>query len=767
MLSCFLALKQHKDTIPNQPHKNNTPKTLRTTKIRADCFCKAQINALYFAYRNCHLIKHMPNHRQPRFWIQNTFVHYLFAKACQLHCNIIYQTFMKNRYAHMFVKQFYHHLLFAHQNPLNRCNRHLKHCLICQEDQNYSKTQHMFRASMCISNTAGVFNLTPNPKNINITDKNLQKPENKKTKLNCQFESKIAPSSGDLGKPCYPCLSKHMVTKLYPEQVDPKTHRNKHSRTPLALVNRKVRFRELRKERRKEFRNLTKHFNPYVPKVGQKWIKGKGTLKPTYSNPRESYAVSSSLPRTYVKTKQLIKNQIKELICKLRHNSESNKQNCKTAVPIKINNQPKYLHTLNLCTINIRNIKETEKLEMTTKYLQEHNIDICCFQETYVNTNSHFKKDKYLFIFSTGISDKAREEATKNKNGKGKSKGNQKRGNQIDQERAGVGFAIKLSLLPLIQDIHQHNGRNISLHINDSSGKILLVNTYCPHALYPLPEKEKHYNDIKEILKQGNKYCKVIVAGDFNCRLQGPLEDELEFIGREAFGPGADNIENLSTQTIENRDLFVNLCIDQDLCAKTTFFRKQIQYKVTFRCPGTNHGPPWTHDRYQQLDFFLISNKWKNSIKDAWSDSDACIYSDHYPLHATLFTKIKKSKQEAYTPKYWPPNQEQIKDYNKTVNILLKKDNCEHKSDFSEHCKTAAHSCFDMKPPEVKKSYISKETWEKLRIDKRHLKTLSTMISVNLLKKLDKLLRLTELNPLLNNLRTMIRKDQIGKLFKI
>ena len=53
------------------------------------------------------------------------------------------------------------------------------------------------------------------------------------------------------------------------------------------------------------------------------------------------------------------------------------------------------------------------------------------------------------------------------------------------------------------------------------------------------------------------------------------------------------------------------------------------------RCQEIRRG---THE---QIDFIIVAHRWKNSVPNAESDTNANIHSDHYPVITDIRTKLK------------------------------------------------------------------------------------------------------------------------------
>ena len=363
-----------------------------------------------------------------------------------------------------------------------------------------------------------------------------------------------------------------------------------------------------------------------------------------------------------------------------------------------------YLSKINIATINVRGFKEVDKQEHIMKWMNENNIDILALQETYCNTNSKMRRLNFTYFFSTNITDQNRIEAVKRKTeNKGKGKGKHKLGNQIDQERHGVAFIIRNCILPLVEDINQIDGRNISLTLRDHHSKIFILNTYVPHSGYDSETKNKHYFTLQHFLDQQNAHTKKIVLGDFNTRLNIQRDEEREYIGNNIYRSNYNPPEDQKIQTQENRELFLQFCTDNQFIVTNTFGNQHQDELYTYTDPVGEKA---------QLDYLLINKKWYNSIQNVKVDQHAGIYSDHRPIIAQIRTKLAKPYNICPPPRYKKPSDEQQIEFNKYISANITE---EIKFDFEQVNQVftkAAENCFEKANPLIKKSYISQNTWE-------------------------------------------------------
>jgi len=205
----------------------------------------------------------------------------------------------------------------------------------------------------------------------------------------------------------------------------------------------------------------------------------------------------------------------------------------------------------------------------------------------------------------------------------------------------------------------------------------------------------------------------VFIAGDFNARLHARLPDENGILGPHVFGRGLAYIQQMSDPTAENRRFFTEFCIEHDLLVSNTFFQKPAQQQITFREAGADHAPPWSPDKFAQLDFFLAPQRWRNCVQDVASQSHCFIDSDHYLIVARVQIKLKKPQPKAVQRyKFRVPDVGQINSYNQYISHCLSQKPDNTMSDFLNAMKDASNTKFDPIPLTQRRSYISQHTWD-------------------------------------------------------
>ena len=201
---------------------------------------------------------------------------------------------------------------------------------------------------------------------------------------------------------------------------------------------------------------------------------------------------------------------------------------------------------------------------------------------------------------------------------------------------------------------------------------ITIINTHIPQAERPEDEKLQIYNDLRHIINKCRNKGPTYLIGDMNARIQkaeGRMEREC--IGPNTFEPESARVGTQSENVQQNRDLLIELCQDQSLRLMNTFFHKPDHKLVTYRAVGTTIDADFHRGTHEQLDFVATTERWKNTVKDAETDTEANIETDHYPLKARLQVKFKGCRKHNKTrPKYTECTEAQNKQLNESIQQL-------------------------------------------------------------------------------------------------
>ena len=196
---------------------------------------------------------------------------------------------------------------------------------------------------------------------------------------------------------------------------------------------------------------------------------------------------------------------------------------------IKIN----YKHGIKAATLNCRGLNVKTKRELIIDIMADLQLDILMLQETHVNTNSMSCTDGYTFIYSSSITDKARDAFDKavEKNSK-----NKKWLYHKQAEKAGVGVVISPHFLKYIKDFEQVNGRLMSIHLKHAAREMVIINAYMPQSGINEDEKDDAYEDLSKVVSQYRAQTIKVICGDFNARLRTRQEGEEDVLGPRTMG---------------------------------------------------------------------------------------------------------------------------------------------------------------------------------------------------------------------------------------
>jgi exonuclease III len=182
------------------------------------------------------------------------------------------------------------------------------------------------------------------------------------------------------------------------------------------------------------------------------------------------------------------------------------------------------------------------------------------------------------------------------------------------REHRGVGLMIHKTLKPIIINITPINGRIIVLELN-TIPKSQIISIYAPQSGLSIDCKQEFYNQLSDIIaKYPNKHP-TFILGDFNARIGRIIEGEQYTIGPYYFDQSKPE-RPMHTNTQENREVFMDFATAHNLTVSNTWFEKPITALQTYRHieEYTLGSTPDSNTIYEQIDYCLVSQRWKNSI---------------------------------------------------------------------------------------------------------------------------------------------------------
>ena len=282
-----------------------------------------------------------------------------------------------------------------------------------------------------------------------------------------------------------------------------------------------------------------------------------------------------------------------------------------------------YKQEIRICSLNVRGMKESAKREQIILQMMRHNIDIACLQETHIHDSSIETRDKHSFVFSSSALNK--------------------------KDDWGVGFCFKNGFEKYRTSYVQISSNVATLELSMHRNPLVIVTAYMPHdAVLPIqqPRRIAAWEELETTINNITEAKNIIICGDFNAALHHIKEDEEDIIGNHIFGKGIEFLrtkeDRQEPEFVDNRAKLVSLARSTNTIIANTFFQKHSNtHKITYKAMTTQIGPPWTSDRYYEIDHCLVKRHWRNSILDIQSDPYTNVNTDHYMIKITIRQALK------------------------------------------------------------------------------------------------------------------------------
>ncbi|KAE9547788.1 hypothetical protein FO519_008999, partial [Halicephalobus sp. NKZ332] len=193
-----------------------------------------------------------------------------------------------------------------------------------------------------------------------------------------------------------------------------------------------------------------------------------------------------------------------------------------------------------------------------------------------------------------------------------------------DLHRAGVGFAVSKQVQKSILSFQPISNRIATLTLAGTI-KTHLIAVYSPTNTSEDKEKDDFYTELQLVADSFPKRDLILIAGDFNAHVGSARQGWEEVLGNYGTGNRNDNGLRLLSFAAFN-----------DFVVGNTIFRHPKKHQITWRDPSGKDAAT--------LDYFLIRNQFRTSIKDIRAMRGADCNSDHYLLRALLQLRLRKAK---------------------------------------------------------------------------------------------------------------------------
>ena len=397
--------------------------------------------------------------------------------------------------------------------------------------------------------------------------------------------------------------------------------------------------------------------------------------------------------------------------------------------------------SLRLGVFNVRGMNFISARQQVVYLMKKHKIDILAVLETHVNYTGKEMYEGFSFYFSSSVEDDCRKKTEgeleeynkkvkKDKISFEAAKAEKMRIQQRSAEKLGCAFVVNTKL-GLECDVCAINNKIMCLRIEATPVCINLAATHAPHAGHSMQNKTQHYELLTQYMSKWKNHEINIVLGDFNARLMEQLPEETHVIGKHIYRHPTSTIEDLSEQQQQNRQLFIDFCMTQQMIPMNTWFEKPTPQLATYRNTTTQFFDLTRVDTrlYGQLDYILINDPWKNAIKNVSNIHETLLDSDHALLFADMQVRLAVKGNRKFAknmaPKFRQPSDAEYQRFNLLVQQKierLKQNGSWHAVEgfdfFAQILVETGNATLPIISPLQKKHYLSQGTWQK--IEEKH-----------------------------------------------
>ena len=236
---------------------------------------------------------------------------------------------------------------------------------------------------------------------------------------------------------------------------------------------------------------------------------------------------------------------------------------------------------------SLQDIKDSRKTAVMNDELKRLNVDIATLHETRLADSGTLKEKDYTFFWQG------------------------KRSNEPKEH--GVGFAVRNSLLRMVEPGSGDSERLLALRLNSTTGPVTVISVYAPTLSATPDTKDVFYENVASIIRNIPSKEQVVVLGDFNARVGEDHDSWPSCLGQ--FGVGKMN---------EHGQRLLELCTFHDLCITNSVHTKP-QHKVSWRHPRSKH--------WHQLDLILIRRAAMAASQKTFSIESRHLEGDPKAVH--------------------------------------------------------------------------------------------------------------------------------------
>jgi len=194
--------------------------------------------------------------------------------------------------------------------------------------------------------------------------------------------------------------------------------------------------------------------------------------------------------------------------------------------------------------------------------------------------------------------------------------------------QAGVGFAVKTSMLPYIEQPPTGiSPRLMTLRLRLRPDLCaVLISAYAPTLMAADADKEAFYENLNSAIGSVPYKHRLFVLGDFNARIGRDFTTWPKVLGRHSVGN-----ENA------NGTMLLQTCSQHELAITNTYFQLANKYKTTWQHPRSKH--------WHMLDYIITRQRDINEVHVTRAMRGTCCWSDHRLLRSVVALNRRRPRR--------------------------------------------------------------------------------------------------------------------------
>ena len=257
-----------------------------------------------------------------------------------------------------------------------------------------------------------------------------------------------------------------------------------------------------------------------------------------------------------------------------------------------------------LGTWNVRTLNQAGKLENLKMEMDKCNVSVIGLSEVRWPGQGEKVSDNYTMFYSGG-----------------------------ERAERGVAILMKNEIVKSVLSVQCCSDRLMFVKLSAEPVDILIVQVYMPTSASSDEEVERMYDAIEDIIQEhGKGKIHTVIMGDWNSVVGNGKVGKI--VG--PYGLGNQN---------DRGKMLIEFCQRNKFVVTNTWFKRHKRRLYTWKKPGDGQ-------RYQ-IDYILVKQRFRNSVKSAGTLNGADINSDHNLVVADISTRMKIIRRKTNIKVKW------------------------------------------------------------------------------------------------------------------